>query len=212
MFHPLVIKKKLPLLFILALGLHAQTPRSTSTDVHGWDQIKWGMTLDQAATLYNVSKTNKEQGIDDWMLLKLPPITIAGTSMNVAVAARLNKISQVTIDLHDPVKQMMASLHRELARAKGQDIAPEDAEDTDAPPMFEKLKVLLMQKYGHPAEDKAQSLLWVFPSSSISLELDVSDRLSNVLVIYKAKEKSGLVNCSWLCLGIRPLTFAGSNW
>jgi hypothetical protein len=183
--------KKLPLVLVLALGLHAQTPRATSPDVHGWDKIKWGMTLDQAAALYNVSKTNKEQGKDDWTLLKLPPITIAGTSMNVEVAARLNKIAQVTIDLHDPFKQMMASLHRELDRAKGQDIAPEDAEDTDAPPMFEKLKVLLIQKYGHPTEDKAQSLLWVFPSSSISLELDVSERLSNVLVIYKAKEKSG---------------------
>ena len=38
------------------------------------------------------------------------------------------------MDLHRSFfKQMMASLRRELDRAKGQDIAPEDAEDTDAP-------------------------------------------------------------------------------
>lgn len=190
-FHQPVIMKMIPLVLVLALGLHAQTPRPTSRDVNGWDKIRWGMTLDQAAALYNVSKANKEPGKDDWTLLKLPPITIAGTSMNVEVAARLNKISQVTLDLHDPVKQMMASLNRELDRLKGQAIPPEDAEDTDAPEMFEKLKVLLIQKYGHPTEDKDQTLLWVFPSSSISLELDVSERLSNVLVIYKAKEKSG---------------------
>ena len=189
------------LLFSLAHGLNAQNKQPISKDVNGWDKIRWGMTIMQAATLYNVPKTNAEQGKDDWTLLKLPQITVAGTKMNVQVAAQLNKISEVSISpaSGDPYTQTIESLKRQLGK---EDAAPKD---NSAGPLFEKLKVLLIQKYGHPTEEVPRTpdandadymrttVLWVFPSTSISLELDEAKLFTDVGITYKAKEKSGVL-------------------
>jgi hypothetical protein len=159
------------------------------------------MTIAQAATLYNVPKTNAEKGKDDRTLLKLPQVIVAGTKMNVQVSAQLNKISEVAISpvSDDPFKQTIESLNRQLGK---EDAAPKD---TSARPLFEKLKVLLIQKYGRPTEEVPRtpdaddpdymrtSVLWVFPSTSISLELDEAKLFKDVGITYKAKEKSGVL-------------------
>jgi hypothetical protein len=190
------------LLLNLAHGLNAQTTKQPiSGDVSGWDKIRWGMTIAQAAALYKVPKTNAEKGKDGWTLLKLPQIMVAGTKMNVRVAAQLNKISEVAISpvSDDPFKQTIESLKHQLGK---EDAAPKD---TSARPLFEKLKVLLIQKYGHPTEEVPRtpdaddadymrtSVLWVFPSTSISLELDEAKLFNDVGITYKAKEKSGVL-------------------
>jgi hypothetical protein len=171
-------------------------------DVYGWDKIRWGMTIAQAAALYNVPKANAEQGADDWTLLKLPPIVVAGTKMYVQVGARLNKISEVFVSPFASDAAYTQTIES-LKRQGGQEGAA--PKDTSAHPLFEELKVLLIQKYGHPTDEMPRtpdaddahfmrtSVLWVFQSTSISLELIEARSFNDLNIKYKAKEKSGIL-------------------
>ena len=138
-------------LIALAPVLNAQTVK----DVDGFDKIKWGMTLQQAADAYGIE--NKTQTNEYWTSLELPPITVSDVKLDVGASSKpgLNKIS-------------MVSLTKVHAR-------PFERLDPD----FDTLKTLLIQKYGQPNSDettmkfdeKVKTVLWVLPSTSITLEL-----------------------------------------
>jgi hypothetical protein len=57
-----------------------------SKDVNGWDKIKWGMTLEQAAAAYNIEY--KPETNEYWTILDLPSITVAGINLEVNCGAK----------------------------------------------------------------------------------------------------------------------------
>jgi hypothetical protein len=137
-------------------------------DVDGWDKVKWGMTLAEARSAYDV-KTQPE-GSDNWTLLTLNPVKIADIQMGVQVAARhgSEKITSVRLWSYFGLPSSAPSA------------GPQD---------FDALRGMLIQKYGPPASEEAKrgenfrlvkTVLWTFPSTSILMTLEQSASLPNL--------------------------------
>lgn len=143
-------------------------------DVEGWGKIKWGMTIAEARAAYEIT-TQPQANPNGWTTLTLPPIKIANLEMFVDAGARpgTDKISEVNLGL--------------------------GFDDPGYPSGFDKLKALLIQKYGPPISDETKvaqphtldaghtirDVLWTFPSASITLKL----RPASIAIEYAAIDK-----------------------
>jgi hypothetical protein len=168
---------RLGALAALAVALFGQ---AKPKDVEGWDKIKWGMTLAEARSTYDV-KTQPESS-DDWTLLTLNPVKIGDIQMGVQVAAR-----------HGSAKITSARLWSYFG-------LPSSAPSA-GPQDFDALKAMLIQKYGPPASEEAKrgenfrllkTVLWTFPSTSILMTLEQSaslPNLGNIILDYTATDK-----------------------
>lgn len=163
-----MLKMMVVALIALVSGLSAQTVK----DIDGFDKVKWGMTMQQAADAYGVE--NKTETNEYWTSIELPPITVSDIDLSVGALSKpgLNKISAVR-----------------LTKVHARPFERLDHE-------FDTIKTLLIQKYGQPNSDettikfgdKVKTVLWVLPSTSITLELDAVA----VFVRYSAIEKNVL--------------------
>lgn len=153
----------------LALELFAQ-PRPQ--DIDGWDKVKWGMTVDQVRAAYGVDAQPQTQ--DEWTLLQLQPVMLAGIEMGVQVGARQasGKVSSVRLWSY-------FGSPNSNPKASGRD--------------FDPLRTFLIQKYGRPAnEDETRgengrlvkTATWKFPSTQVVLTLEQSAPLPNVGKIF----------------------------
>jgi hypothetical protein len=165
-----MIALRLGALAALAVVLFGQ---GTPKDVDGWDNIKWGMTMAEARSVYHVDSEPVNK--DEWTLLELKPVQLAGVEMGVQVGARegAEKISLVR-----------------LWSFFGLPSSPPSARPQD----FDTLKATLIRKYGQPAKEEVRqggenthyfkTALWTFPSTSILLSLEQSSALPNLGTIY----------------------------
>jgi hypothetical protein len=158
----------------LAVALYGQPkPKDpVPQDIAGWDKIKWGMTISDARSAYAVDA--KSESKDNWALLELSPVKLAGVEMGVEVGAKQggDKIALVR-----------------LWSSFGLPSSPPAAGAQD----FDTLKTALIQKYGQPADEETKrgenfrlmkTVLWTFPSTSILLSLEQSASLPNLGNIY----------------------------
>ncbi len=60
--------------------------QSKPKDVDGWDKIQWGMTMAEARSAYSIDAEPENK--DEWTLLELKPVQLAGVEMGVQVGAR----------------------------------------------------------------------------------------------------------------------------
>ena len=115
-----------------------------SKDVNGWDKIKWGMTLEQAAAAYNIEY--KPEKNEYWTILDLPSITVAGINLGVNCGAKLGTDSITLVRMSDW--------------------------GNPSPGNRDTIKTLLIQKYGQPNSQDENSVLWVLSSTSITMEVN----------------------------------------
>jgi hypothetical protein len=170
---------RLGALAALCVALCAQ-PKSEDVkpkDIDGWDKIKWGMTIAQVQSAYGIDARPETK--DDWTLLQLNPVKMGGVEMGVQVGARqgTQKITSV-----------------KLWSYFGLPTSPPSAGSQD----FETLRTMLIQKYGHPANEETKrgenfrlikTVLWTFSSTSILMTLEQSSslpNLGNIFVEYTA--------------------------
>ena len=164
-------------LLAIAVALFAQT---RPTDLAGWDKITWGMTITAARSLYAIDA--KPQTVDNWTLLTLKPVRIAGVEMDAqAVAPQAGeKISSVRLWSYFGLP----------TSAPG--AGPRD---------FDALRGKLIEQYGAPASDETthglnfrllKTVRWTFPSTSVVLTLEQSGSipyLGNITLEYTAAPK-----------------------
>jgi hypothetical protein len=169
-----MIPVRLGTVVVLAVALYGQAAPKDSKpkDIDGWDKIKWGMTIAEARSAYGIDAQPETK--DNWTLLLLNPVKVAGVEMGVQVGARqgAGKISLVRL-------WSFFGLPSSAPVAGPQD--------------FDTLRTMLVQKYGHPASEEAtrgenfrllKTVLWKFPSTSILLTLEQSSSLPNLGNIY----------------------------
>jgi hypothetical protein len=180
-----VTAARLGALAALAVALYGQSkPKDPAPqdrapeDIAGWDKIRWGMTIAEIRSAYDIHTSPESK--DNWTLLYLNPVKIGGVEMGVQVGARQN--SQKT-----PGGEKVASV-RLWSFFGVPDAAPSaGAQD------FDTLRTTLIQKCGHPTNEEAKrgengrfikTVLWTFPSTSIVLMLEQSSSLPNLGTIY----------------------------
>jgi hypothetical protein len=141
-------------------------------DVDGWGKIKWGMTIAAARSAYNLQ--TQPENADNWTLLQLHPIKMGNVEAGVQVGARIDNGKIESIRLWSFFG------------------APNSAPNA-SPQDFDTLRTLLIQKYGHPANEEVtrgdnnhlvKTVRWKFPSTSIVMTLEQSAILPNVGTIY----------------------------
>ncbi len=148
-----------------SIALYAQ---NAPKDVNGWDKIKWGMTIGEARSVYQINA--EPQSVDGWTLLTLPSTTIANVKLDAQAGARQpgDKITSVRLWSY-------FGLANSAPGAGAQD--------------FDTLKSALIQKYGAPAREDTthgenfrliRTAAWNFPSTSITLTLEASSSLPNL--------------------------------
>jgi len=156
---------RLGVLVTLAIVAYAQ-PKPK--DVEGWDKIKWSMTLAEVRSAYQIDAQPESK--DNWTLLQLKPVKIAGVELGVQVAAKQDagKIGSVTLWSYFGLPNSAPSA------------GPQD---------FDTLKNALIQEYGAPANEQStrglnfrllKSVIWKFPSTSVLLTLEQSASLPNL--------------------------------
>jgi hypothetical protein len=162
----------------LAVTLYGQPAAKDPApqDIHGWDKIRWGMTIAEARAAYDI-KTQPESK-DNWTLLYLNPVKIGGAEMGVEMGVQVGarevagKITLVRL-------WSFFGVPGAAPLAGAQD--------------FDTLKTTLIQKYGHPAKEETtrgengrliKTVLWTFPSTSILMTLEQSTSLPNLGTIY----------------------------
>lgn len=169
----------------IALLAAAAAAQPRARDIEGWDQVKWGMPLDQVRALYQVAGESSTQS---WTHLQLPAIRVGDIPLEVDVAAR-KPGDQVTLIA--------------LWCSYGAPAGPRGSAPRLAPGDFDTLKEALFRKYGSPRDetrstehgDPATTLLWVFPSGSITLKRIQNRRIPAIgsfRIEYRAAEKAPL--------------------
>jgi hypothetical protein len=158
----------------LAAALYGQPkPRDpTPQDIPGWDKIRWGMTIAEIRSAYDVHTEPETK--DNWTLLYLNPVKIGGVEMGVQVGARLGGEKVTSVRLWS-----FFGVPNAAPLAGAQD--------------FNTLKTTLIQECGHPANEETKrgengrlikTVRWTFPSTSIVLTLEQSTSLPNLGTIY----------------------------
>ena len=148
---------------LLAVALHGQ-PK----DVTGWDKVRWGMTIAEARSVYGVDAQPETK--DDWTLLQLKPVKMAGVEMGVQVGAKSGAKGITLVRLWS-----YFGLANSAPGAGAQD--------------FDTLRTFLIEKYGSPSNEETKrgenfrlikTVLWTFPSTSILMTLEQSSSLPNL--------------------------------
>jgi hypothetical protein len=141
-------------------------------DIDGWDKVRWGMTLEEVRSAYGVESQPERQ--DEWTVLQLHSVKMAGVEMGVQVGARrdADKVSSVRLWSYFGLPNSAPSA------------GPQD---------FDTLRIMLSAKYGRPDDEQVKrgenthlikTVLWKFPSTSILLSLEQSASLPNLGTIY----------------------------
>jgi hypothetical protein len=156
------------MLAALAVSLYGQSKDAKPQDITGWDKIQWGMTIAEAASAYGVAPQPETK--DDWTLLQLKPIKIAGVEVGVQVGAKSGAKGITLVRLWS-----YFGLANSAPGSSAQD--------------FDTLRAALIQKYGDPAKEEMKrgenfrlikTVLWTFPSTSIIMTLEQSSSLPNL--------------------------------
>jgi len=145
------MRSLLPLLLIAAAG------SAQPTDIEGWGQIHWGMTLDQVRALYPRAKAESNPY---WTTLTLDTVVTGDLRMRASASAKQpsDRVTQVRLWLSFGIPSSAP-----LA-------GPQD---------FETLRILLIQKYGGHTRttitkrygDVIQTVTRIFPHSTVTLSL-----------------------------------------
>jgi hypothetical protein len=144
------------LLFLIFVPAFAQTK-----DTAGWGKVKWGMTVEQAKAAYGAEAEDSAvvPGPNYIFIdkLTLPNVKIGDLEMTASlqVPKGSNQIKQVTLSLKADMQ------------------APTSVRSW----AFERLKALVIGKYGAPAnqdtatvsDDLIKTVLWSLPTTTITL-------------------------------------------
>jgi hypothetical protein len=180
-----MIAVRLCALAALAVVLYGQAKPKDSApqdpapqDINGWDKIRWGMTIAEARSAYDIH--TDPEGTDNWTLLYLNPVKIGGVEMGVQVGAR-------------PGGEKAPGSERITLVRLWSFFGLSSSAPLAGPHDFDTLKTTLTQKYGHPADEETKrgenfrlikTVLWTFPSTSILMTLEQSASLPNLGTIY----------------------------
>jgi hypothetical protein len=151
-----------------------QQRTSKIQDVPGWTAARWGMTPDQVkkAIAYPLEHDAKQRRIFN----VATTIKINSIPVNVSLEFLDGKLKFVTLVVSDNVSRSLA---------------------------FDSLKTALIQKYGKPSDQDSKperpyhgvdmivqhrSAVWVFPSTSITLDWREYGDRGSVMVIYERAE------------------------
>lgn len=149
----------------LSFALYGQ---AKPQDIHGWDKIRWGMTLSEARSAYGIDAQPEIN--DDWTLLKLNPVKMGGVELGVQVGVRSGAKGITLVRLWS-----YFGLANSAPGSSAQD--------------FDTLRAALIQKYGDPAKEEMKrgenfrlikTVLWTFPSTSLLMTLEQSSSLPNL--------------------------------
>jgi hypothetical protein len=152
----------------LSCALYAQPKDAKPQDIAGWDKIRWGMTIAEAASAYGVAPQPETK--DDWTLLQLKPMKLAGVELGVQAGARSGTKGITLVRLWS-----YFGLANSAPGASAQD--------------YDTLRAALIQKYAGPAKEESKrgenfriirTVLWTFPSTSILMTLEQSSSLPNL--------------------------------
>ena len=82
---------------LLALLLMATAASAQPTDIDGWGKIHWGMTLDEARTIYAI--TDAPVANPYWTTLTLPTVAIGDLHLRASAGAKQpsDRITQVRL-------------------------------------------------------------------------------------------------------------------
>ena len=157
-----MIATRIIALAALAVALYGQ---ATPKDVDGWDKVKWGMTIAEARSAYGIAAEPVSQ--DNWTLLDLNPVKVAGVQMGVQLGAKQGEAGKV-------------SLVR-LWSFFGLPSSPPLAGAQD----FDTLKSALVQKYGHPATEEEQERreLPIVENGSLDVSLHLDPFVVGAIVV-----------------------------
>ena len=156
---------RLGVLAALSFALYGQVKPK---DITGWDKIRWGMTIAEAASAYGVDAPPETK--DDWTLLQLKPVKMGGVEMGVQVGAK-SGAKRITL-------VRLWSYFGLANSAPG--AGPQD---------FDTLRTLLIAQYGPPSSEESRrgenfrlikTVRWNFPSTSILMTLEQSSSLPNL--------------------------------
>ncbi len=151
-------------------------------DVDGWGKIKWSMTIADVRAAYNAQ--SQAETNEYWTNVTLDPVKVGDISMKASAGAKhgSERVTQVRLWLS-------FGLPSDPATAGFHD--------------FDTLRTLLIQKYGSPINeetkreygDPVKTVLWTFPSTSITLKLDQkasAPNLGTITLQYMATDKKAL--------------------
>lgn len=148
-------------------------------NVNGWNRIQWGFTFADVRAVYGTQRPIDTYA--QWLSLQLPSVTVDGIALAPTVSAKKgsDRISLISL---------------------GEGFGLPESEPQAGPADFETIKASLIQKYGSPAETtqgrersmEITTLLWVFPSTSISLEMQHNkpERFGTITIRYRPIEKA----------------------
>lgn len=155
-------------------------------DTDGWGKVKWGMTVEAAKAAYGAEA-------EDSTIVPGPNFIFIDriTLPNVKVGDLEMKASLQVPKGSDQIKQVSLSLKADMQ-------APSFMRSG----AFERLKALLIEKYGAPTnedgtterEHLVKTVLWSLPTTTITLIWSESSRyqLGYVSLRYKAVDKKAL--------------------
>ncbi len=152
----------------LSFALYGQPKEPKPQDIAGWDKIRWGMTIAEAASAYGVDAQPETK--DDWTLLQLKPVKMAGVEVGVQVGAKSGAKGITLVRLWS-----YFGLANSAPGASAQD--------------FDTLRTFLIGKYGAPSGEESKrgenfrlikTVQWTFPSTSILMTLEQSSSLPNL--------------------------------
>ena len=159
-----------PMCLLVALAVTV-SGQSLAKDADGWDQIKWGMTIQETRAKYKAE--TQPQSTEYWTFQRLESIKISDIDMNVDAMAKHGS---------DRVTRVQLTYIK----------SPNGPSESLA---FDTLKTLLIQKYGPFASDeptnqfgRGRRILWTLPSTSIVLESNAVALTVN----YTATDKKAL--------------------
>jgi hypothetical protein len=155
-------------------------------DTDGWGKVKWGMTVEQVKAAYGAEAENSTV-VPGPNFIFIDRLTVP----NVKIGELEMKASLQTPKGSDQIKQVSITLK-----------APLESPSFIRSGAFDRLKGLLIEKYGAPAnEDRTaerssiiKTLLWSLPSTTITLIWSEGTRyeLGYVELRYKAVDKKAL--------------------
>src|ERR1039458_8086439 len=173
------------LLGVLVACAIATVGQERPKDVKGWGKIKWGMTVDQAKKAYADAKTGDGKTVG---------------LLTCYVACYVEKLAIDSLSVGDTIMQASfeTSVDSDLIEAVSLHMSLGNGMDT-----YAHLKDSLIQKYGLPTnQEKDQismsngsetliprfSVKWIFPSTTIQLNMIGTERTAYLSVNYTAAD------------------------
>ena len=154
-------------------------------DVKGWGKIEWGMTVQEAKAAYG-SQAENSTVVPGPSFIAIDRLTIPGITIGSAKATASIQTKRESDKISSVAIQVGGETDTSAVRARN----------------FDETKKLLIEKYGQPkTEDRKpdngymrSTVLWMFPSTSITLRQVESQRfdIGYVSITYEAIDKKAL--------------------